>query len=96
MLMQQDFDRIRQLREQATSQDEQRALAMAERRVYSRDQVQQRPLMGTLAMLVAPPVEQAYKGLQHLRGRQIGRSGYYAPMANIGAAYQGIWEGWQK
>lgn len=87
------FDDIRRLRDLALTQEEQRRLALEERRAFAREFVQERPVVGPLAMLVAPPLEQVYKGVQHLRGRQIGRSGYFAPMANIGAAYQGALEG---
>lgn len=88
-----DFDEVRRQRELAKTLDEQRALALEDRRSFAREYVQAKPISGTLAMLMLPPVEQAYKGVQHLRGREVGRSGFFAPMANIGAAYQGTLEG---
>jgi hypothetical protein len=44
-------------------------------------------------MMMLAPAEQAYKGVNHLMGREVGRSGFFAPFANIGAAYQGALEG---
>lgn len=87
------FDEIRRLREQAETLQRQQQLAVEERRAFAREYVTERPVVGSLAMLVAPPAEQAYKGINHLMGRQIGRSGYFDPMANIGAAYYGALEG---
>lgn len=89
-----DFDQIRELRNQATTLDAQRLLALQERNAYARDYVQRNPVRGTLAMLALAPAEQVYKGVNHLVGREVGRSGFFDPLANIGAAYQGILEGW--
>lgn len=84
---------VRLQRERATTPEEQRLLALEDRRAFAREYVQAKPISGTLAMLLLPPAEQVYKGVQHLRGRQVGRSGFFAPLANIGAAYQGTIEG---
>ena len=87
------FNEVRRLRDRATALEEQRRLALEDRRAFAREYVRDYPVTGTLAMLLLPPAEQAYKGLQHLRGREVGRSGFFAPAANIGAAYTGIAEG---
>ena len=87
------FNAIRAMRDKALTLEEQRRLALEDRRAFAREYVQDYPVTGTLAMLLLPPAEQAYKGLQHLRGREVGRSGFFAPAANIGAAYTGIAEG---
>lgn len=87
------FAEVREMRERAKSLEEQRLLALEDRRAFAREYVQADPITGTLAMVVLPPAEQAYKGVNALLGRQIGRSGYFAPLANIGAAYQGALEG---
>lgn len=88
-----DFAEVRRLREQAASLEAQRLLALEDRRAFAREYVRDRPIMGLAAMALLPPAEQAYKGINSLLGRQVGRSGYFAPLANIGAAYQGALEG---
>lgn len=87
------FSEVRAMRERAKTLEEQRLLALEDRRAFAREYVDASPVRGTLAMLLLPPAEQVYKGAQHLRGKQVGRSGFFAPAANIGAAYQGILEG---
>lgn len=88
-----DFAEVRRQREQAATLDAQRLLALEDRRAFAREYVRDNPLTGLPAMAILPPAEQAYKGINHLLGRQIGRSGFFAPLANIGAAYQGALEG---
>lgn len=88
-----DFAEVRRQRDIAQTLEAQRALALEDRRAFAREFVRERPLLGTLALLAAVPGEQVYKGLQHLRGRQVGRSGFFDPLANIGAGYTGIAEG---
>ena len=89
----QDFQAIREQRERAKTLDEQRLLALEERRAFAREYARDNPVRGIISMLLLAPGEQAYKGAQHLRGREVGRSGFFAPLANIGAAYQGVAEG---
>lgn len=88
-----DFSEVRRQRELADTLEAQRLLALEDRRAFARDYVRDSPIMGLAAMALLPPAEQAYKGINHLFGRQVGRSGYFAPLANIGAAYQGALEG---
>jgi hypothetical protein len=87
------FDEVRAMRERDRTLQGQRALALEDRRAFAREYVQRNPVQGSLAMLVLPPAEQVYKGVNHLVGREVGRSGFFAPLANIGAAYQGALEG---
>jgi hypothetical protein len=87
------FDQIRAMRDRESTLDGQRLLALEERRAFARDYVQLHPVRGALAMTMLAPAEQAYKGVNHLAGNQVGRSGFFAPLANIGAAYQGVLEG---
>jgi len=87
------FQQVREMREMAKALEQQRLLALEDRRAFAREYVQENPVTGALAMTVLPPAEQAYKGISHLLGREVGRSGYFAPLANIGAAYQGTLEG---
>lgn len=87
------FAEVREMRERAKTLEEQRLLALEDRRAFAREYVQDRPITGSIAMTLLPPAEQLYKGANALIGRNIGRSGYFAPMANIGAAYQGALEG---
>lgn len=88
-----DFLEVRRLRGLAQTLEDQRRLALEDRRAFAREYVRDYPIRGTLAMLALAPAEQVYKGIQHLRGRQIGRSGFFDPLANIGAAYRGVGEG---
>lgn len=88
-----DFSEVRRQRDLAQALEDQRRLALEDRRAFAREYVRDYPIRGTLAMLALAPAEQVYKGVQHLRGRQIGRSGFFAPLANIGAAYRGVGEG---
>jgi hypothetical protein len=88
-----DFALVRAMRERARTLEEQQALALEDRRAFAREYVQANPVTGSVAMAVLPPAEQVYKGVNALFGRQVGRSGYFAPLANIGAAYQGALEG---
>lgn len=87
------FDEIRRQRELAKTLEQQRLLALEDRRAFAREYVQDNPYIGPFSMMLLAPAEQAYKGVQHLRGREVGRSGFFAPLANIGAAYQGVLEG---
>lgn len=87
------FSDVRMRRDRAMTPEEQQLLALEDRRAFAREYVQAKPLSGTLAMLMLAPAEQAYKGIQYLRGQHVGRSGFFAPLANIGAAYQGTLEG---
>lgn len=87
------FDEVRALRKQAKTLEEQRLLALEDRRAFAREYVQDNPILGPFSMALLAPAEQVYKGVQHLRGKQVGRSGFFAPAANIGAAYQGVIEG---
>lgn len=87
------FQQVRDQREQAQTLEEQRRLALEDRRSFAREYVQEKPISGTLAMLMLAPAEQAYKGAQALRGQQVGRSGFFDPWANINAAYRGALEG---
>lgn len=87
------FDEVRQLRAKAATLDAQRLLALQDRRAFAREYVQDNPLTGPIAIGLLSPAEQVYKGVNHLAGRQIGRSGFFSPLANIGAAYQGVLEG---
>jgi hypothetical protein len=87
------FDEVRAARDRAHTLEQQRLLALDERRAYAREVVERDPVRGTLAMMMLAPAEQAYKGVNHLMGREVGRSGFFAPFANIGAAYQGALEG---
>lgn len=87
------FTDIRLQRERAITPEEQRLLALEDRRAFAREYVQANPLTGSIAMGLLVPAEQAYKGVNHLLGRQIGRSGFFNPLANIGAGYTGILEG---
>lgn len=88
-----NFAQVRAMREQALTPEEQQLLALEDRRSFAREYVQENPIRGTLAMAILPPAEQIYKGVNSMLGRKIGRSGYFAPLANIGAAYQGALEG---
>lgn len=87
------FDEVRQMRREAATLEAQRLLALEDRRAFAREYVQDNPYIGPFSMLLLAPAEQVYKGAQHLRGKQVGRSGFFAPAANIGAAYQGVLEG---
>lgn len=87
------FDEVRQQRMLARTLEEQRRLALQDRRAFAREYVQDNPFTGPIAMLMLAPAEQAYKGVNQLAGRQVGRSGFFNPLANIGAAYQGTLEG---
>lgn len=87
------FTEVRELRAKAKTLEEQRALALEDRRAFAREYVQDNPIVGPFSMMLLAPAEQLYKGAQHLRGKKIGRSGFFAPAANIGAAYTGIVEG---
>lgn len=87
------FDDVRQMRMQAKTLDAQRLLALQDRRAFAREYVQDNPLTGPIAIGLLSPAEQVYKGVSHLAGRQVGRSGFFNPIANIGAAYQGVLEG---
>lgn len=88
-----DFVEVRRLRDKAKTLEEQRLLALEDRRAFAREYTQDRPFIGPFSIALLAPAEQAYKAVQHARGRQVGRSGFFAPLANIGAAYQGIAEG---
>lgn len=87
------FDEVRRQRELAKTLEEQRLLALEDRRAFAREYTQEHPFIGPFSMMVLAPGEQVYKGVQHLRGKEIGRSGLFAPLANIGATYQGALEG---
>lgn len=87
------FTDVRLQRERAITPEEQQLLALEDRRAFAREYVQANPLTGTIAIGVLSPAEQVYKGVNHLMGRQIGRSGFFDPLANIGAGYTGILEG---
>lgn len=87
------FYDVRMARELATTPEEQQRLAVEDRRAFAREYVQANPVRGTIAMGILAPAEQGYKWANSLIGRKIGRSGYFEPMANIGAAYQGTLEG---
>lgn len=87
------FSEVRQARERAKTLEEQRLLALEDRRSFAREYTQARPLVGPFSMMLLAPAEQVYKGAQHLRGKKVGRSGFFDPLANIGAAYTGVLEG---
>lgn len=87
------FSEVRAMRERAKTLEEQQLLALEDRRAFAREYVQARPVVGPFSMMLLAPAEQAYKAVQHARGKQVGRSGFFAPMANIGAAYTGVLEG---
>lgn len=79
----------------------QRRLALEDRRGATRDIMRENPFAG-LAMMVAAPVEMAAKyygdktkgtPLAGPEQSYMGRSGYFDPMANIGAAWTGGGQG---
>lgn len=87
------FQQVRGQRERAKTLEEQQLLALEDRRAFAREYTQARPIVGPFSMMLLAPAEQVYKGAQALRGKKVGRSGFFDPLANIGAAYQGTLEG---
>ncbi len=79
----------------------QRRLALEDRRSFAREQVAQAP-WEALGLAALAPAEMGVKWAQeHTKGtplafggeRFMGRSGYFDPMANIGASWTGIGQG---
>lgn len=71
----------------------QRRLALEDRRSFAREQVAENPLYA-VPLSVMVPGEMAYKAARHYLGKNPGgRSGYFDPLANIGAGWTGIGQG---
>ena len=85
-LPQDKFWEVRRKREQPGA--DQQKLALEDRRAYSREITRDNGMLGALNMAVAVPGEQVVKAFT-----QSGRSGYFNPLANIGAGYTGIVQG---
>ncbi len=84
-----DFATVRAMRDKATTLEQQRYLALQDRRAFAREYVRDNPVTGPLAILFLSPAEQVVKAAGFRRGR----SGFFAPLANIGAGYTGALEG---
>lgn len=83
------FDEIRAERAALADDDpRQKGLALEDRRSYAKDYTERTGGWGALSLLVAVPLEAAYKAV---RGH--GRSGALPMGSAIGAGYTGIWQG---
>jgi len=89
------FQEVRDARHDAGNDlDAQRKLALEDRRSFAREFVRDNPLVGIPSMAVLPPAEMAYKGARSALGMDPGgRSGFFDPMANIGAGWTGLGQG---
>lgn len=88
------FDEVRAARERTKNPEDQKKLALEDRRAFAREYVRDNPITGIPAMAVLPPLEMAYKGGRAALGMDPGgRSGFFDPMANIGAGWTGMGQG---
>lgn len=91
-----DFLETRFLRDAAgaDNKDWQRLLALEDRRSFAREHVRDNPISGSLSMAFLPVAEMLYKGARSAVGKDPGgRSGFFDPMANIGAGWTGLGQG---